>query len=501
MNCWQPQPATRSFIGYKSDMSDVDQPDSTLDLHQRIRASADDLPRAMQALIALLLRLRGTPEYNPATDLANELVRQQIEAICIDGPVKQRLELVTYAREFFSRAQLVKTLRRLANDPSATVRRAVAKVVRGRRIREVTLTTLDTDTRDTTGWRRPRRRSTAQRPQGTARQQQQGVAVIPDLLALRTTLGIQSARQLGWMLTATDEGNGPYVRFCIAKRNGSDRVICAPKWSLKAVQQRILDRILTKIEPHAAAHGFVPGRSIRTNAAPHVGAKVILKFDLRNFFPSIHWSRVLGLFVSLGYYAGTCRLSRDDDSRNVAMALARLCTYTHDPKNWDRCHTPQGAPTSPAISNLICRRLDARLSGLATQLAGAYTRYADDLTFSFRQSSVDVGRVRWWVDQICHQEGFFVNHSKFRIIRAARRQIVTGIVVNDTLRIRREQRRRFRAILHNCRRYGIDSQRAGRSDFESYLQGFASYIHMIHPEEGRDLLKQVAHLLGESRAT
>src|SRR5262249_25037535 len=152
--------------------------------------------------------------------------------------------------------------------------------------------------------------------------------------------------------------------------------------------------------------------------------------------------------------------------------------------------------SSPAISNLVCRRLDARLDGLARRNGGVFTRYADDLTFSFKDTSPDLGRFRWGVDQVCHQEGFFVNQAKFRVIRASQRQLVTGIVVNDELRIPREERRRFRAVLHNCRRHGLASQARGRADLGAYLRGFASYVHMVYPDEGAELLRQVEELLG-----
>src|SRR5262249_34842620 len=155
----------------------------------------------------------------------------------------------------------------------------------------------------------------------------------------------------------------------------------------------------------------------------------------------------------------------NDESIQVAPTLARLCCYTPDPYKWGTAFLPQGAPTSPAISNLACRRLDARLDGLAKHKGGIYTRYADDLTFSFRQPPGELGRFRWWVDQICHQEGFYVHQGKFRVIRSGQRQIVTGIVVNDDLRVPREARRRFRAILHNCRRHSIQSQAGNNPRF------------------------------------
>jgi retron-type reverse transcriptase len=176
--------------------------------------------------------------------------------------------------------------------------------------------------------------------------------------------------------------------------------------------------------------------------------------------------------------------------------LARLCCYTPEPLRWGDAAAPQGAPTSPALSNLVCRRLDARLAGLAARKGAVYTRYADDLTFSFRKDPGGLGRFRWWVDQVCHQEGFFVNERKFRVIRAAQRQLVTGLVVNDELRVPREARRRFRAVLFNCRAHGVASQARGNPRFGDYLRGFASYVHMVHPEEGEELLRQVDALLG-----
>src|SRR5204863_1160144 len=123
---------------------------------------------------------------------------------------------------------------------------------------------------------------------------------------------------------------------------------------------------------------------------------------------------------------------------------------------------------------LVCRRLDARLEGLARRNKGVFTRYADDLTFSFKDPKLELGRFRWWVDQVCQQEGFVVNQAKYRVIRDSQRQLVTGIVVNDELRIPREDRRNFRALLHNCRRHGLASQARGRTDLAAYLRGFAS---------------------------
>jgi len=240
----------------------------------------------------------------------------------------------------------------------------------------------------------------------------------------------------------------------------------------------------------AAGCGPGPGAGRAT------GLWLAARYSAKDFFPTIHFYRVVGLYASLGYAVGNTRFSSADDSKQVAPTLARLCCYTPNPRAWGNAVVPQGAPTSPAISNLVCRRLDSRLEGLARRNHGTFTRYADDLTFSFPEPSVALGRFRWWVDQICHQEGFFVNHGKFHVIRDSQRQLVTGIVVNDALHVPRDQRRRFRAVLHNCRQHGVESQARGRPRFAEYLRGFASYVHMVHPEAGEDLLREVQELLG-----
>jgi hypothetical protein len=408
-----------------------------------------------------------------------------------------RVSLLSFAEQHMVPEAQARIYRRLVKDPVGRVRTKARKLVQRARLREVALPLKSDGDWDTTGWLR----GTLQAPLsrhvlGRRVQARHGLPEIGTLAELRALLGIRSPQQLGYFLLASDHEDGPYTRFTIPKSDGGERAICAPKRQLKWVQRQILEKILARVPAHDAAHGFVPGRSTVTNAEPHRGARLLLKFDLSDFFPTIHYYRVVGLFASLGYRADDGKFGSADDSTRVAATLARLCCYTPDPRQWGNAVLPQGAPTSPAVSNLVCRRLDARLDGLARRNDGVYTRYADDLTFSFREKSLALGRFRWWVDQVCHQEGFFVNQRKFRVIRGSQRQLVTGLVVNDALRVPREERRRFRAVLHNCRVHGVESQARGRPRFTDYLRGFASYVHMVHPEEGEDLLHQVDDLLG-----
>jgi RNA-directed DNA polymerase len=296
-----------------------------------------------------------------------------------------------------------------------------------------------------------------------------------------------------WLRPGEEKGSG-YVAFEIAKATGGTRRIHAPRAALKKAQRRVLESLLSLIPAHEACHGFVKGRSVVTNASPHQGARVVIKIDLADFFPTIHFRRVEGLFASYGY------------ARPVARLLAGICTHRArlpDGKVAWPGVLPQGAPTSPAIANLVCRRLDARLSKLARRAGAAYTRYADDLTFSFAEEPArSLGRFLWWVDQICQAEGFSENAKKRRVLRRSLQQRVTGVVVNDGLTVPREVRRRLRALLHRCRKEGLDAvaAAAGRPDLLAVLAGTAAYVKMVQPGPGEKLAGAVRALAAGKKA-
>lgn len=407
--------------------------------------------------------------------------------------------LLEYARHHFPRRARLRVLRHLAKHPLLSVRSRVRLQLSSLQAAEVTLPQTAEGDWNTDGW------FSGIHSKGGAFQVRKSPTLqtlLPKISTvgdLRELLEIKSSSQLGWMLLATDGEKSPYQKFEIPKRNGQPREICAPNWQLREVQRRILRSILEPLPVHGCAHGFVPGRSIFTNASAHVGNALVLKFDLREFFPTITYARVIGLLTNLGYFANNAFFSKQDDSHRVAATLARLCVYSADSSHFMKAYCPQGAPTSPAISNLICRRLDARCKGLAVKFGGQYTRYADDLTFSFPDESVKIGRFRWWIDQICHQEGFYVNHKKFRMMRKSRRQSVTGIIVNDCLRVPREKRRKFRAIIHDAQKNGLQTAARGRPGFANWMLGFASYLNMVHPHEEGKSLKLVQELLNEEK--
>jgi retron-type reverse transcriptase len=285
-----------------------------------------------------------------------------------------------------------------------------------------------------------------------------------------------------------------YVRYAVPKRGGQGtRVILAPKPELKAIQRKVLSGIVAKVPVAATTHGFVAGRSTLTNAYQHTGKAVVLKLDLQDFFPSITFRRVRGLFIALGYSFG------------VASTLALLCTeYDRQPFLRDGeqffisvgpRHLVQGAPTSPGLANLVAWRLDRRLAGLATKRAFVYTRYADDLTFSGDDAEIAV-HLGAAARRIVADERFTVNAGKTRLLRRGGRQTVTGLVVNERPATPRELRRRLRAILHNAAQEGLETQnRDGRGNYTAYLSGLIAYVGSANPRHGEVLTRQLRRVI------
>jgi RNA-directed DNA polymerase len=282
----------------------------------------------------------------------------------------------------------------------------------------------------------------------------------------------------------------------LAKASGNIRLIEAPKPRLKELQRKILAQILEKIPPHFAAHGFLKARSIRTFIAPHVGQRVVLRMDLKDFFPSISGARIQTVFRTMGY------------PESVADLLGGICTNATPRDVWQppameadsgqvwearslyaRPHLPQGAPTSPALANLCAYRVDCRLTGLAKSAGAAYTRYADDLAFSGAESFERcVERFSTHVAAILHEEGFTVHHRKTRIMRHGVRQHLVGLVANQRVNVIRADFDRLKATLTNCVRFDPESQnRDAHPQFRAHLDGRVGFVESINPAKGRRL--------------
>jgi RNA-directed DNA polymerase len=314
-----------------------------------------------------------------------------------------------------------------------------------------------------------------------------GLPVLHAPADVAAALGL-SIRQLRWLAFHTEAATRThYVKFQVPKRSGGVRTLSAPHATLKRAQHWILEHVVGKFPVTDPAHGFVPGRGILSNAGPHVGKAVVVNLDLADFFPCVAFPRVRAAFERHGY------------SGSVATVFALLCTEcprttatyagtTYEVATGPR-GLPQGAPTSPALSNQAARRFDKRLAGLAAKLGFAYTRYADDLTFSGGpEQNEKVGYLLARVRHLAAAERFTVNEKKTRVMRRNTAQCVTGVVVNDKPSVPRDLIRRLRAILHRAKRTGLDAQnREGRENFRAWLDGTIAFVSMVRPDAGAKL--------------
>lgn len=296
-------------------------------------------------------------------------------------------------------------------------------------------------------------------------------------IELAEFLGISLSKLRWFSFNKETEKFYHYTIFKQPKRNGKFRNIMAPKKDLKRIQRKILQDILEKVPSQTdVSHGFIKNKSIITNASKHVNQKVVINIDLKDFFETVTFPRVRGLFISLGYnYA-------------ISNVLALLTTeFVREEVNIDdekyfvsinKRALPQGAPTSPMISNMVAYKLDKRLLGLAAKNDFNYTRYADDLTFSGNDLN-KISKLLNIINLIVKEEGFNINKDKTRILRSSRRQEVTGVVVNEKINVSRKTRRQLRAIIHNIGKSSLESQnRSKRKNFDAYIKGMIAFVGM-----------------------
>ncbi len=290
-----------------------------------------------------------------------------------------------------------------------------------------------------------------------------------------------------------------YVCKWIEKRSGGARLIEAPKQRLAKMQRRILHELLDYVPVHKAAHGFRPRHSILTHAQRHAGKAVVIRIDLQDFFASIHAGRIHALFAALGYPLEAARALTGLCTHRTPWAVVQTAPASVTWASRQRlraAHLPQGAPTSPALSNLCAFGLDARLDSLARSFDAEYTRYADDLTFSGGAHLAQAAaRLETLVAAIAIDEGFCVNHRKTRIMLRAHRQRITGIVVNESPGLARDERDRLKALLHNCVKHGPTGQnRAAHADFRAHLLGLIAHVRMLNAAHGARLTAQLERI-------
>jgi len=285
-----------------------------------------------------------------------------------------------------------------------------------------------------------------------------------------------------------------YSQFKIRKKRGGVRNILSPDTTLKYIHRCINNSILSKFPISEYCFSFKEGHSIKQNAKVHVNQYHIFKLDLYKFFESITEKRVYGIFHKVAGY-----------HKNISVDLAKLCTYFPSKYYWEhiieedppqgfnvynRTILPQGAPTSPALSNLVVYKLDRRLSGLAHSLHLNYSRYADDLTFSGNEeSNFPISTI----EKIIREEGFFINSSKTYLRKRGQRQLVNGLTITNGVHVPKTQKNEIWKHLYFARKYGPINHLEflgleDKSSFKEWLLGHISYVYSIEPEVGKKML-------------
>jgi len=303
-------------------------------------------------------------------------------------------------------------------------------------------------------------------------------------------------------------GADPHYRnFPIRKRSGGKRWISVPVPQLLVCQSWIATNILNNVEPHPAAAAYYPGRTLKAHADQHCSARWLVKLDIRDFFGNVSERQVYAVFERLGY------------PRLLCFELARICTRISPKRkgsrwtNWEKDYSipdyhsdhvgslPQGAPTSPALSNLVFQKIDGEIEKVVADLGGIYSRYADDLCMSFYQGSREqFNELKDQVAQILWRNGFSLNKKKTRIIPPGARKIVTGLVVNgEASTVPKEVRSKIRMHLYHCRTKGIPShcEWVGFNSlvgFRNHLLGLVMYVKSIDFNQGNRFLKEFNRL-------
>ncbi|WP_196893987.1 retron St85 family RNA-directed DNA polymerase [Aureivirga marina] len=308
--------------------------------------------------------------------------------------------------------------------------------------------------------------------------------VISDLKELEVKSNI-TAKHWQWLAFYKKVSNiDHYNRFTIPKKNGDVRKISAPKKRLRVAQEWIQNEILSKIELHEKAYAYRKNISIVDNAKLHQNAKVVVRIDLKDFFPSIKFNRVKGLFKSFGYSEALATIFASVCTDSV-MVKAQMSEKVYHVSMGNK-FLPQGACTSPALTNIICKKMDKRIENFTKKNGIRYTRYADDLVFSTEDENINLKSFFSWIHRIIKEEGFQINNEKTRVMRPNQRQAVTGIIINEggDIRISRKDIRKFRAFIHNFKLKGEEEARKqiGKNP-NHYLEGYLSFIRMVNKDQ------------------
>lgn len=254
----------------------------------------------------------------------------------------------------------------------------------------------------------------------------------PVQLAYLLKIRVKTLRKV--LVTLKKKPNSLYKTTFLRKKNGKIRFLHIPKyWILKKIQNLITKEILNKVDMGNYAFGYVNKRSTKLNAQIHLNSKLLFNIDLKNFFYNIKFIHVYEAFKDIGY------------SNAIASILTNLTTYSHQ----NDIFLPQGTHSSPAISNLIFRKIDSHIAKIATYYRFRYSRYGDDLSFSSLEEKYASKEMVSQIFRILRKNGFWVNTDKINFARSHQKQVVTGILVNGIeCSLPRKHVKRIRAGLH-----------------------------------------------------
>ncbi len=292
-----------------------------------------------------------------------------------------------------------------------------------------------------------------------------------------------------------------YVSFTIKKKSGGKRTINAPVSGLKSILRSLNFILQCVYEPHNAATGFVLNKSIVDNAKVHIGNHYVYNLDLKDFFHSFDRNR-----VKMGFIYEPFNLTGEREP--LAFLLASLCTHPFEVNGEIKNVLPQGSPTSPTITNILCKKLDRRLTGLANRFGAKYTRYADDITFSSPHNIYNDEDFKKELERIIAEDNLLkvngkqimigpqlnINTDKTRLQKSVHRQEVTGLIVNDKVNVRQRYVKQIRMWLYYWEKYGYEKAqqiftrdyiadkghvKKGKPNLVNVLDGKLEFLKMI----------------------
>jgi retron-type reverse transcriptase len=311
-----------------------------------------------------------------------------------------------------------------------------------------------------------------------------------------------------------------YEKFKVPKKSGGYRTIHSPASGLKSIQRAIAHILQSVFDPNPNATGFVLDKSVVDNAKPHTGKNFVFNIDLKDFFSSIDkprfWKRLHYPPFDLNEETGRLELA----NRITAICFTELEVERKVEGQWQKQTKdvlPQGAPTSPVITNIICYRLDEKLSSLAKKFGCTYTRYADDITFSSDHNIYEkAGDFRTELSKLIEQENFYIQKKKTRLHTKTERQEVTGLTVNEKVNVNRRYIKQLRHWIYFWERYGQEKAeqlilnnyrvdkghiKKGEPNIENIISGKLLYLKMVKGPNNR-CYKKLQHrfdvLLGQA---